>query len=186
MAKFSEPVTGYEGELLGEVVECFEIGYYSTPGKYYSATNGTVTNIDQKPSHILDFGKEPQVIEKGLYDWLQGTRAVGNITETIIPVHVAETVIVEDSGLYLKEKPYDSEIYVMKLNEAGNMVSEPYIYEYSGNYEAGKGYLALLKGKNWLEPDLDNNSNSDSWSYNIETGVITFKYPDDEPNGIEE
>ena len=84
-----------------------------------------------------------------------------------IIVHTTETIQMKEDTIYVSEKPHvvDNEdyIYVMVLNDDGDVSTEPYIYTYDGNVKVeGKGYKLTLKPEtaNYTADELKPKANS--------------------------
>ena len=80
---------------------------------------------------------------------LTGADVIDAATGAPIVVHCTETVKVGEAGaIVLKETPSKkSDIYVMKLDESGNVASEPYLYV------AGEGNAITLKPEDYTATD---------------------------------
>ena len=70
---------------------------------------------------------------------LTGAGVIDASSKKTIYQHITETVTVGESGITLEKTPVDNHIYVMKLDDHGNIISEPYLYK------AGEGKVITLK-----------------------------------------
>ena len=81
-----------------------------------------------------------------------------------IAVHTTEQIKMETDTLYVSEKPYidasGDYIYVMVLNNNGEIVTEPYIYTYDGAEKTANGYALTIKQSNYKADDKEPKSGS--------------------------
>lgn len=91
----------------------------------------------------------------------------GSVAKPII-VHTTERVVVTEDGLKVSKKPYiiDAEdyIYVMILDNNGDVDTEPYIYTYAGGEADDEGKYTITLKSNDYTADL----------YAPKTGDIVF------------
>ena len=145
----NEPVI-YFDTLKTSTLEGAATTVYAQGGK------GNARLMAWEGERTLTFTMEDALISPAGFMILSGAGLTEATTDTPVYVHVTEQVKVEnaDGSIVLKQEPYvdktkqDTEdyIYVMVLNDEGEVSTEPYIYTTSDNGEA-EDYTIELKSK---------------------------------------
>ena len=106
----------------------------------------------------ITFTMEDALISPEGFMILSGAGLIEAGTNTPVIQHATETVIVNEQGeIYVGEKPYQKTaedlIYVMILDDNGDMSTEPYLYTCDQALIEGKGYKLTLKADSYAADD---------------------------------
>ena len=112
---------------------------------YAQGGKGNSRLVAWEGERTITFTMEDALISPAGFMILSGAGLTEASGDTTIKVHTTEQVEVAADGLYVQEKPYvitgENYIYVMVLDDNGEVSTEPYIYTYDGKTKVeGKGY----------------------------------------------
>ena len=116
---------------------------------YAQGGKGNARLVAWEGERTVTFTMEDALISPAGFMILSGAGLISGADKPI-QVHVTEQVKIEEDGvIYTQDKPYiiDGEdyIYVMKLDNNGEIATEPYIYTYDNAAKDENGYALTLK-----------------------------------------
>ena len=122
---------------------------------YAQGGRGNSRLIAWEGERTVTFTMEDALISTVGLAILTGADVIDAGDTTPVIMHVTETTEVgTDANIYVKEKPYQNGtehlIYVMKLDNTGNVSTEPYIYTGAQELTEGKGYELTIADTDYL------------------------------------
>ena len=107
----------------------------------------------------VTFTMEDALISPEGFMILSGAGLIQGSEETPIVVHTTERIEVKDDNtIYVSKKPHiiagEDTIYVMVLDDNGDVYTEPYLYDYDGGDAVNGKYAITMKATNYTADNL--------------------------------